>query len=345
LEVCTTISQQEKEEELCSECGGHLVQTFSDVVCSKCGLVEQKVFVEPHFTLLETDEAVKGSVYVSPGNRPNIADDLGSFIGHYRSSNLRDVGGHRLSEGEQEKFQRQKKLNDLDVHTQGKKREYRALCMLNDLVGVLELSPVVCDDAALLFRKTQEQLEGQVYIAEMIAGAVYLSVRTSPEEKLQLKDLIKACENANLNVRANKVLQAAALIRKLTGRQLKTPQPRDYFEKIFNSMAQNKDVLERLTRNEIAVNDYNLLLRDYASRILKQIDLSSRGGRNPYVVACAAFAGADILVARTLRDKKNGLIPQKQLAEITEVAEFTLRDHYLKVIKPLLEKSDPSVTC
>ncbi len=329
------------DKENCSECGGSIVQTFSDVVCSQCGLVQYKVFVEPRFTIMEVPESQSNSVYVAQGNRPNIADDLGSFIGHYRSSTLRDAGGKRLSASKQKRFQRQKKINDLDVHTQGKKREYRALRMLNTLMGVLETSSTVRDDAALLFKKTQDQLEGQVYIAEMIAGAVYLSVRTTPGENLQLKDLIQACENANLRVRSNKVLQAAALIRKITGRQVKVPQPLDYFEKIFNKLTQDKRVFTRLKRQNFSVEDYNLSLRDYTARILKHIKLSTRGGRNPYITACAAFVGADILIARIKQNKKIGLIPQKQLAEIMEVAEFTLRDHYLKLIKPILKEIEP----
>ncbi|MFX0092619.1 MAG: hypothetical protein ACFFBD_12725, partial [Candidatus Hodarchaeota archaeon] len=234
-----------------------------------------------------------------------------------------------------------KKINDLDVHTQDNKREYRALCMLNALMGVLELSSSVRDDAALMFRKTQDQLEGHVYIAEMIAGAVYLSVRTTPGENLQLKDLMRACENANLHVRSNKVLQAAALIRKLSRRQIKVVQPLDYFEKVFNTLIHDKRVLLRLQKMDFPIEEYTVFLREYARRIMKKITSLTRGGRNPYVTACAVFAGADILIARVQRNKKIGLIPQRQLAQITDVAEFTLRDHYLKVVKPLIKKLEP----
>ncbi|MFX0061046.1 MAG: hypothetical protein ACFFC7_02590 [Candidatus Hermodarchaeota archaeon] len=341
MEISAITSQHEMDKEDCSECGGSIVQTFSDVVCSQCGLVQHKVFVEPHFTIMEVPENQSSSAYVAQGNRPNIADDLGSFIGHYRSLTLRDASGKRLSASKQKRFQRQKKINDLDVHTQGKKREYRALRMLNTLMGVLETSSAIRDDAALLFKKTQDQLEGHVYIAEMIAGAVYLSVRTTPGENLQLKDLIYACENANMRVRSNKVLQAAALIRKLTGRQVKVPQPLDYFEKIFNRLTQDKRVCTRLKKQNLTVEDYSRYLREQAALILKHIKLSARGGRNPYITACAAFVGADILIARIKQNKKIGLVPQKQLAEIMEVAEFTLRDHYLKLIKPVLKEIEP----
>lgn len=332
-----TIDSQKEEEHICSECGGVLVQTFSDIVCSRCGLVQHQVFVEPSFTLTECTETPPGSVFVAQGNRPNIVDDLGSFIGHYRSRKLKDADGHYLSSSNQEDFQRQKKINDLDIHTQGKKREYRALCMLNALIGVLEISCSIRNDAAVLFNKTHNQLEGQVYIAEMIAGAVYISIRTSQGETIQLKDLLRACENVNLHVRANKVLQAAALIRKLTGRQIRVPKPFDYFEKILNKVIYDRRFSERLEKYIFPMEQYSVLLRDYATRLFNQIEKLDRGGRNPYVTACAAFAGADILVASVKCDKKTGFISQRLLAGITGVAEFTLRDHYLKIIKPLIK--------
>ncbi|MFX0092618.1 MAG: hypothetical protein ACFFBD_12720, partial [Candidatus Hodarchaeota archaeon] len=106
MEISLVSSQQEAVEQSCSECGGSLVQTFSDIVCSQCGLVQYKVLVEPSFTLMEDCENPKGSAYVAQGNRPNIIDDLGSFVGHYRSSRLRDADGKRLSVLKQESFQR-----------------------------------------------------------------------------------------------------------------------------------------------------------------------------------------------------------------------------------------------
>ncbi|MFX0092132.1 MAG: hypothetical protein ACFFBD_10260 [Candidatus Hodarchaeota archaeon] len=341
MEVVTISSRQNLKEqentEICFECGGFVVQTFSDVVCSQCGLVQRRNYVEPHFTIVEQAEQQTHCAYVAQSNRPNIVDDLGSFVGHYRSSKLRDADGNRLSGSKEKKFQRQKKINDLDVHTQGKKRQYRALRMLNSLMGVLELSSSTKDDAALLFQKTEAQLEGHVYIAEMIAGAVYLAVRTNSNENLQLKDLLHACENAGLKVRSNKVLQAAALIRKISGRQIKVPKPSDYFEKVYNIIIQNKKVLAQLQKQGISVENYDRELRTHTSHLLKQINKAVRGGRNPYITAIATFIGADILIARNTRNRKIGFISQGQMAKICDVAEFTLREHYLKIIKPILK--------
>ncbi|MFX0095357.1 MAG: hypothetical protein ACFFBD_26720 [Candidatus Hodarchaeota archaeon] len=347
MEVVTLSSQKKDEEqdttEVCFECGGILVETFADVVCNRCGLVQRRNYVEPHFTITEQAEHQNYSAYVAQSNRPNIVDDLGSFVGHYRSSRLRDADGNRLPVSKQNNFQRQKKINDLDVHTQGKKRQYRALRMLNALMGVLELASSTKDDAAILFQKTEAKLEGHVYIAEMIAGAVYLSVRTNSTENLQLKDLMQACENAGLNVRSNKIIQAAALIRKITGRQIKVPSPSDYFEKVYNKITQNKEVLTRLQRHGLSVEEYRNHLRATAKDILDRVKHATRGGRNPYITTSAIFIGADILLARSQRNKRVGLVPQSRMAKICEVAEFTLREHYLRIIKPILKEMKPEL--
>ena len=53
---------------------------------------------------------------------------------------------------------------------------------------------------------------------------------------------------------------------------------------------------------------------------------------------------ADIILARHkmfpqcyLSQRRRGVLTQKKLSEILEIAEFTLREHYLLLAKPLVE--------
>jgi transcription initiation factor TFIIIB Brf1 subunit/transcription initiation factor TFIIB len=71
---------------------------------------------------------------------------------------------------------------------------------------------------------------------------------------------------------------------------------------------------------------------------------SDRGGRNPFILAAAIIIASDIMLARHgmfhhcyKRKSRRGILTQKHIARILSIAEFTLREHYLLLAKPLME--------
>ncbi|MFX0094133.1 MAG: hypothetical protein ACFFBD_20515 [Candidatus Hodarchaeota archaeon] len=324
----------EKDTTTCEECGGTLVQTTSDFVCQSCGLVNRKVYVNPNAEMFhDTDKEI---CHFEKSNRSWIHDDLGSFLDYRNSTHFRNSQGKSLQKEKQCDLIRQKKLNDLHSNEPNKKRLYRALRILSRIVGTLELSGAIKEDSAKLFRLSENKLTGIVFIAEMIGGAIYLSIRTNSNENLRLKKLVEAFTNNGYNVRPNKILEAAALIRKEVKRPLRILRPIDYYETILSKISQDSRVIQTLEKKKMIPEIFFQDIRSSYHLFLKKITLERREGRNTYVLACATFVGADMLLAHTQKNRKSSFIPQNLLANVLDVAEFTLREHFLKIVKPMI---------
>ncbi|MFX0090833.1 MAG: hypothetical protein ACFFBD_03640 [Candidatus Hodarchaeota archaeon] len=329
-----SVKKKGDPELVCVECGGSLIETSSDIVCSKCGLVNNRVLVDPAFQIIEQEKGY-GQTFVAQANRAYIADDLGSCLGKYNKSFLKDIKGNRLDPETQLNFLRQKKINDVHMQAEGKRKIYNGLSVLNEVISILELPESARDDAAKIYRRCYEQLTGDCYNAELAGGALYLSLRTWSSEVIRLSQLVLAFDNAGVRVRKSKVLQAAAKMRQILGRQIKIVTPQDYIEQILHRLINHElvqDILERKGRKK---EIFLLELRKEVHSILKDLITEKRSGRNPYILASAVIVGADVLMS-VKRGRKTGTLSQAVIAKVCGIAEFTLREHYLKIIRSLI---------
>ncbi|MFX1486869.1 MAG: hypothetical protein ACFFBS_07225, partial [Promethearchaeota archaeon] len=78
--------------------------------------------------------------------------------------------------------------------------------------------------------------------------------------------------------------------------------------------------------------EYKEELEKKAFEILHSIPSHLRGGRNPYIFAAATIYTADQKLAR--ETGKMYILTQKIIAEITKVAEYSIRDHFCSLLKP-----------
>ncbi|WP_455463240.1 hypothetical protein, partial [Candidatus Hodarchaeum mangrovi] len=79
--------------------------------------------------------------------------------------------------------------------------------------------------------------------------------------------------------------------------------------------------------------------------LLSRFPSFDRGGRNPFILAAAVIIASDILLAQKnvfpncyKKRSKRGILTQKYIAKMLDIAEFTLREHFLLLIKPLIEQ-------
>jgi transcription initiation factor TFIIIB Brf1 subunit/transcription initiation factor TFIIB len=110
----------------------------------------------------------------------------------------------------------------------------------------------------------------------------------------------------------------------------------DYLSRIISQILDSKDVLLRLKISSWEKEEYqhNLLKSSY--NILNSTPQENIGGRNPYIFATSTIYAADKLLAKKY-DKKN-ILTQKILSQITGVAQYSIRDHYCKVLKEVILK-------
>ncbi len=83
--------------------------------------------------------------------------------------------------------------------------------------------------------------------------------------------------------------------------------------------------------------EYHDKLMRKCQEIFKKMDLVKRGGRNPFI-----FTGAVIYLANRLLAKEyfqKTILTQKMVSEVTNIAEYSIRDHYVNVLKPFFLKN------
>jgi transcription initiation factor TFIIIB Brf1 subunit/transcription initiation factor TFIIB len=104
---------------------------------------------------------------------------------------------------------------------------------------------------------------------------------------------------------------------------------------LINQVIHHKDLLERLEKKEAlwSKNEFqnNLLIK--CRKILIELPILHRGGRNPFILTGAIIYLADKLLAK--ENKQKSILTQKIISEATHIAEYSIRDHYVNLLKPL----------
>ena len=96
-----------------------------------------------------------------------------------------------------------------------------------------------------------------------------------------------------------------------------------------------KELEKRLLKKEIfwSIKVFQIRLTIKCREILKNLTIQRRGGRNPFILAGAIIYLADKMLAKEYNQK--AILTQKIISETTKIAEYSIRDHYVNLLKPL----------
>jgi hypothetical protein len=96
----------------------------------------------------------------------------------------------------------------------------------------------------------------------------------------------------------------------------------------------NKMILKKIESRGWDTSTYENCLRDKMLEILDLIPASKRGGRNPFIFTVSAAYASDRIIAE--ENGKRSVMTQKLASDATDVAEYSIRDHY-GMMKRVLE--------
>ena len=319
----------------CEECETLLIQTDTHNVCPACGLVQNQKFVEGTYVSIDSAKSF-GNQYVDIVNKPSLSNGgSGSFIDFYGNWNLTDYSGNTITQGKFFRYARLKKMNDYYSQSSGQLKLYRALQLINRLHGVLDLPEKMKDEIAKLYRQCYLKLPNQFRIPVVVAACFYLTIKLV-NYNLLLKEIVEACQRLELNVKGKTLITAASEIKKQLKLQIRATRPEEYLEKAILSLTNNEKLRIRLKGLHIGVHEYTIQIRAEALNLVKYLNNDKRGGRNPYILAAACVAGSDTIISSKI-GKRRGVATQKIVAEACNIPEYTLREHYIKIIKPLIK--------
>lgn len=327
----------------CPDCSGAVVVNRGFVVCSECGIAVSREYVLPTYQMGEEQNAGTpgASVYGSLGNRMHIVDGLGSYIGFHKDIYFRDANGQSLPGSRQKKFKRLKSIYSTRVRIGKNEAKYRALRTLNHVSKLLMLNEQVRDRTAYLYKKIVSESPTKITNnILLIAVCLLMAVREFKEEApITLEEIADVFEKCGHRVSVRSIVREALNLRTVTGYAPQIRKPEDYVPRVLSMLMNNAKVVGKIESRGWSPREYENLLRDKILFILDLVPSSKRGGRNPFIFTVSATYASDRLLAA--EHGKRCVLTQKLASQATDVAEYSIRDHF-GMIKNAVEVASAS---
>lgn len=321
----------------CEYCTGNLVQTRGELVCTNCGTVNNTIVIsEISVSQVPWDHEM------SPGKRVHIVDGLGSYIGYHNDGFFHDGKGTSLSSQKQYKFRKLKRKYNLRIKIGNHETDYRSLMSLNRVVSFLGLSDSVRKRAAYLYKivaaaeynQKIEKISNHIVLAAL---CLMVSIRESASNApIRLSEIVNIFKDLGHRVSGKSIVKLAQTLPAELGVSLRIRRSEDYIQRIVSTILSNNEVRKRLKDLDFSISLYEKQLITRARELLSEITNKMRGGRNPYIFAVSVVYCADRIIGKTRNHRQ--ILTQKTLANICEVAEYSIRDHHRTVLKNKLNE-------
>jgi transcription initiation factor TFIIB len=302
------LPKQAARVQQCPECGStRLMRDYecAEIVCMECGFVIATKLADrgPEWRAFDHEQRAKRTRVGAPLTYTIHDKGLSTMIDWHD----RDIYGKRLSPGQKAQIYRLRKWQRrIRVSDATERNLAFALSEISKIANALNLPKNILETASVIYRKAvKERLIRGRSIQGVTAAAIYL-----------------ACRQCRLARTLEEVAQASNISKKEVGRSYRflvkeldyfipPLKPGQYITKFSNQLTMQGKV------EEIA---HKIL---GTARILK---LTS--GRGPTGIAAAASYIASVLTG----ERKT----QREIAEIAQVTEVTIRNRYKELVERLL---------
>ena len=296
--------QEADEQEECPECGGNLVSdsTHAETVCADCGLVveEDEIDRGPEWRAFDSAERDEKSRVGAPTTKMLHDDGLSTNIGWQN----KDAYGNSLSSRQRQKMQRLRTWNERLRTTDHSERNLKqALGEIERMASALGLPENVRETASVIYRRALDEgllpgrsIEG-IATASLHAAARMAGVPRSIDEVSRVS-----------RVDEETFQRAYRYIVKELKLEVQPADPTEYLPR-YASDLDLPDETERRARELLET--------------AKEQGIHS--GKSPVGLAAAALYAAGVLT--------NTDLTQKQVSEVTDISEVTIRNRYQELLE------------
>ncbi len=321
---------------ICSECGGKIVVAPSgERVCSSCGLV----YPQDNLEFLEYVERYHGDVDPEAFLPMSVRgqNPLGTLIGLPRKFLFTDASGRRLNPRLQALFRRLKILHEYSPGLTKLEGKRRALRLLRKVVGILKLPPEICQDAMKIYDQLLSITPSTSYVI-LAATSLLLACRIKGNRApVTLQEIAEALQILGHRIAPRTIVRMAALA--ISRGNVNAPSTRrseDYVDKMVKQLAESPMLLLRMSKAGVKSNGYLDELKRVALQLLAKAPERAKSGKNPYTLAASAIYAADKVLAQ--RDGRDPVITQALLSKTLKIAEYTVREHWIKIFSHAASK-------
>lgn len=304
----------------CEECSGEVIDAGEELVCSACGVVSEKEVVE-----------------VMPAPPVQAIDFTGQALGGYL--------------GHIEPTEEERRAPGLS----GSKTSYRYMKLISDFTGredsalysCAKLIERVCDNLSLPGTVMREAV---VMARKLMSSPVRMKVGSAAISAYAVITACKIVGATSVGTRevldAHRVLGRRVSISALIQLSLDSPfrppsrKPQDYLGRIVAKLSFDPGLARELGAPSFSGVAYFRRLQDGARDTLARIDDIAMAGHNPCALAATAVYSTEVAMSR--REGRKTWLSQRDLAGCAGVAEYTVREQYRKIFKPVLALRDPA---
>ncbi|MFX1277348.1 MAG: hypothetical protein ACFFBP_20030 [Promethearchaeota archaeon] len=323
--------------DVCPECKGDILLTNYEKICTSCGLILEEYLCNSSYKFSDAND--KGNLskqYVALGDRTDFIGGLGTYIDFEGSKYLKDKSGKLLTPNKQKLYRRLKKNYSYFLRIKDHETEYRIFNILNKISQYLDLNRNIRNNAAYFYKKILKKDDKIINNISLIAFCIFYAARKENHNApITINEISKAFQNFGHRVNPRLILRDGLTYKHLLTRNLKPHKSEDYLIRLINEIMYHNELEYRLKKKGIKwkKKEFQDIITKKCRYILNNLNSWQRGGRNPFILTAAIIYLADKLIAKEYNQK--AILTQKMISEATKIAEYSIRDHYVNLLKPL----------
>ncbi len=276
---------------------------------------------------------------VSLGDRANFVGGLGSCIDYENSKYLKDNSGMLLPPDEQRLYRRLKKQYGHFLRIKDHEMEYRIFTIINNITAHLNLNKNIQNQAAYYYKKILKCEKKVINNITLSAFCIFYAARKDLHNApVTIKEIANAYQKFGHRVKPRLIIRDGIQYKKYLVDDSKPHKSEIYLGRLINDVFNATELEGRMQKKKalISKKEYLDRMTIKCRNILKSLNVWQRGGRNPFILAGAVIYLADKLLAKETGRKS--VLTQKLISDATNIPEYSIRDHYVNLLKPLYIK-------
>jgi transcription initiation factor TFIIIB Brf1 subunit/transcription initiation factor TFIIB len=322
-----------------------VILTNNGYTCADCGMVVEELYTQDNFFIgpKENYESKSAKQFVALGKQIDNVSQLGSYIDYYTSGVFFDSKNAPLSPERQKLFYRLKFTRDFRSRLENNETEYRVIKILKAVSSTIEILPDVRKRALYMYNKVMKKVKTNNQKipnhVSLIATCLLLAAKErTPVAPITIQELCNAFLDNGHRVNCKMIIRDMLKFKQFIGIKKITHDGKDYLERLVNKLHYDQAFKDRfdIKAGSMEMKPYLDGLIKFAKELLEAIPKQVKICRNPFILSGASIYGADFLVAKELKTKR--VLTQKLLSDATGIAEYSIRDHFCAVVKPVLDE-------
>ena len=322
---------------ICPECKSKLIQNGHESVCNNCGLIIDSVLFVDSFQFNDTinSDLSTGDQFVSVGKTVDSICTLGSHIDFFSTKVFCDYKRKTISSNLQKKFRKLKSYT-FPIKIKNHETDYRVLRILNNVTKYLRLSSIVKNRAAYYYQSIKRKSPSIRNHISLIGFCIFYATREfCSNAPVSIREICNIFNIMGHRVSPRLIIRDSIDYQKFLKKKNQPHRSEDFISRFINSVVNSPEVVNRMEKKKSlwTIPEYKNLLEIKCKFIIKTINKGRKRSWNPFILAGATVYCADKLLAKD-NDTKS-ILTQKIASNAMKIAEYSIRDHYVKILKPL----------